>query len=339
MILNSVFKKKEFDLEMPILLEEMIQSEDDANTQLFTEVDQFMYKGSPYSRPIDDIEYHRSKKTYDYQSILDYYHTYYQPCNIVISVVSNESFDKIRQVLSTTFFVRNKSRRLSSPSILIQQNPTTNQITYKIMGKKGMESQHLCIAFRTCSHSNTDRFALNLLAQIVGGSMSSRMRMLLREENGLTYESDCSTDYLKVGGDFSIYAVLNPSKLLFNGKKKGVLPLMIELVKDIMNGEITEDELKMAKGNYKGSYLLQQQHIKNVAEYNGVQCANYEDEPWIAYNKIYETYYDKLEVKDLKTVIAKYFIVSNMFVGIIGEKGSHYPSLEKIKEVCEYAIH
>jgi len=326
MILNSVFKKKEYDMETPIVLEEMIRSLDDPDTNLFNEVDRFLYSGSPYSEPVDDIEYHKTKHPYKYADTMDYYKHYYQPQNIVVSVVSNDSFEKIKQIFVKTFFAKTKNRNIPTRiplfNVPVSNNANNANINYKILEKKGMKSQHLCIAFRTCPHSNADRFALNILSQIVGGSMSSRMRMLLREQNGLTYEYDCFTDYNRVGGEFTIYAVLYPTKLMHNGKKKGVLPLLMGLVAELVANGITKTELDTAKGNYRGKLLLQQQNISNTAEYNGVQCTIYYDEPVVPYREHYDAFYRDLTVKEVNTVIAKYFTNANMHISIIGEHGS-----------------
>lgn len=336
-ILNSVFKEKEYLMETPVVLEEMIREQDDPNTSLFKEVDHFLYQETPYSEPVDDISYHRKKHPYDYQQTIDYYRKYYRPDNIVLSIVSNLSFNKIKQVLKNTFFVSSSKTKIISektmPTEIINRG---NDITYKLLQKTGMKSQHLCISFRTCSHSHKDRFALNLLSQIIGGGLGSRMSILLRESNGLTYESSCSTDYFLVGGEFNIYAVLDPSKLLHNGKKKGVLPLIIGLLNEIIHVGIEKKELDIAKGNYKGRMVLQQEKISHIASYNGLQTLLYSEEPQIAYNEIYEKCYDKITMKQMNEVIRKYFTQpSNICVGIIGEQGSHFPDLEMVKKICD----
>uniref|UniRef100_A0A6C0I0D0 Peptidase M16 N-terminal domain-containing protein n=1 Tax=viral metagenome TaxID=1070528 RepID=A0A6C0I0D0_9ZZZZ len=335
-MLNSVFKESEYKMETPIMLEEMIRDEDDPDTKLFKEIDKFLYTGSPYSQPIDDIEFHRTKIPYNYKQTLDYYKKYYVPENIIVSIVSSHSFEKIKKVIYSTFFNSLKKKTINREPILNIQKPYSNKITYRILEKQGMKSQHLCIVFKTCSHSNADRFALNILSQIIGGGLGSRMSMLLREQNGLTYESSCSTDYVSIGGEFQIYAVLDPSKLFKNGSKKGVLPLIIGLIKDLIKNGINKDELEIAKGNFKGKMILQQEKGTNKAQYNGIQYTLYSDEPFVLYNEIYEKNYSGLDVRYVNSVIKKYFgEPSNMCLGIIGSRGSHFPNLENIEKICE----
>ena len=342
MILNSVFKEKEYLMETPVVLEEMIREQDNPDTLLFKEIDNFLYEGTLYSEPVDDISYHRKKHPYDYQQTIDYYRQYYRPENIVLSVVSSLSFEQIKQVLKKTFFlgIKNETKAFSNQTPHCGHMPTEiincgNEITYKLLEKRGMKSQHLCISIRTCTHSHEDRYALNLLSKIMGGGMGSRLFNLLRERNGLTYESSCSTDYFLVGGEFNVYAVLDPSKLLHNGKKKGVLPLIIGLLNDIIHVGIETKELEIAKSSYKGKMVLQQEKISNIAEYNGLQTLLYKGEPEIAYSEIYEKYYDKITLKQVNEVVRKYFTQpSNICVGIIGEPGSHFPNLEMMKKVC-----
>ena len=340
MILNSVFKKKEYYTEMPILMEEMIRNQDNPDTQFINDKDRFIYRGSPYSEPVDDIVYHKhSEHPYIYENTLEYYQTYYQPQNIVLSIVSNQSFKKIIQILSKTFFTNKKKTinicKIIQPIAQTNSNTeTTEAITYHLLEKKGLESHHIFIGFRVCEHGNNDRYVLNLLSQIVGGSMSSRMSILLREQNGLTYTSDCSTDYFKICGEFTIYAVTDPKKLMVNGKKIGVFPLLISLIKNILKQNITQEELNIAKGNFKGQMLIQQEDITNTAEYNALHHAVYPDEPFIPYTDIFEKCYEKITLKQIKAIIPKYLKYSNMYVSIMGEKDSYYPTLEKLKKVC-----
>jgi predicted Zn-dependent peptidase len=58
-MLDSVFKKKEYVLETPVLTEEMIRVSDDPDTILNIAVDKLLYAGTAYERPVDDIVYHQ----------------------------------------------------------------------------------------------------------------------------------------------------------------------------------------------------------------------------------------------------------------------------------------
>jgi predicted Zn-dependent peptidase len=336
-ILNSKFDPHEYKMEIPIMLEEMIRSQDDPNTNMYKEIDKFIYAGSPYSEPIDDIEFHNKGRPYNYNETVDYYHKYYRPENIVISIVSGFSFAKIKQVLSKSFFLQKSKIQTQVPTETLYYRlnmSDDDKPEIKLLAKKGMKSHHLSIVFKTCEHSNADRYALNLLSQILGGGMGSRLTILLREHNGLTYESSCSTDYLRVGGEFMIYAVLDPSKLFVNGGKKGVLPLIVGLIRDLIVKGINAEELANAKGNYKGKLLLQQEKANNKAEYNGIQVAIYGDEKFTPYGEMYEKCYKDLTVENLNEVIRKYLKHGNMFVTVVGEHGSQFPTLEKMEKVC-----
>jgi predicted Zn-dependent peptidase len=352
-ILNSLFKEKEYRMETPILLEEMIRAEDDPDTKLFHEIERFLYSGTPYSEPVDNIEYHRSKFPYDYNETLEYYKTYYKPENIVLSVVSSYSFSEIKDSVGKilSYNIKQSNNRTKKrhfhqqkESIIVAiansnnlSPPVSKEITYKIMEKKGMKSHHLCIAFRVCDHSHSDRYPLNILSQIVGGGMGSRMSMLLREQNGLTYESSCTTDYYRVGGDFEFYAVLDPKKLFHNGEREnpGVLPLIVGLIRTLIRDGIKEEEVKIAKGNYKGKFILQQEKVSHSASYNGLQYSTYNNEPFVPYSEIYEKCYNDITVEQVNEVLRKYLIPSNMCVGIIGENNTNFPKLNKVKHICD----
>ena len=267
---------------------------------------------------------------------------------MVLSITSNLSMVKIKRIIENTYYTKHYPTYHTEPAdslVLyrqIQQNKNKNkhsgkkettEISYRIESKKGINATYLSLSFRTCDHSNTDRFALHILSQIIGGYMSSRMFMLLREHNGLTYESSCSTDHILVGGDFTIYVVLDSGKLFRNGKKLGVLPLLIGMLKQLINRGITREELVSAKGYLRGKMLLNKERNTHSAFYNGIQETLYPNEPVVPFSQIYDTYYSGLTVRDINQVISRYFQQENFCVGILS---SDPPDLHRVQKICEH---
>jgi hypothetical protein len=70
--------------------------------------------------------------------------------------------------------------------------------------------------------------------------------------------------------------------------------------------------------------------------YNGKHMllyANHKD--YVPYEKIYETYYEPLTVKDINEIIKKYLLKSKLNVCVLGK---NLPSETTIKKECEKLI-
>lgn len=321
-VLNSVFKKKDCDREIKVVIEENIKDQDDKEYTLYDNIDKMIYNGTPFENPIDSIEYH--KKPLDYETIFKNYNLFYKQNNMVLSVVSNLSFTQIIKLIKKTFFIlktngnneeiHNIKNKLFIPPVL------QNDIHFTINREPDINVSYLAISFRICSQLSNEKYTLNLLKVILGGFFSSRLFQLLREDNGLTYSSTVDTEYYETAGDFTIKAITDPNKLIKNGSKKGVIPLLVEMLNDLIKNGITETELILAKNYYKRNMYINLNNGK-IAVYNGIQMLVFgQDKNIVPYEKYFDTYFKSITKEQMHDVIKKYFIKSNMNIGLIGNK-------------------
>ena len=334
MILNSTFIKKEFDKELKVVIEENIRDIDDLENELDDKTDYLIYKGTILEKPIDTIEYH--KKPHDYNKVIETYKLFYQPTNIVLSIVSNVSFSLIKNIIRNSFFYKNKNENLDillnrKLSLFLPPKIQKN-IQISINKVKKSSASYLSISFRTCNQNSEDKYILNLLKNILGELLSSRLFQILREENGLTYHSEINTQYYEMMGEFTIVAITDPHKLIKNGHSKGVIPLIIKMLKDLKENGITDTELNLSKQFLKGRNKINMEDNDNNAIYNGEQMILFPDENIIPYEDIYKTYYENITKLQINQIIRKYFIKNNMNVCIIGEQN---PSERIILKECE----
>ena len=76
-LMNSVFKKRECELEKHVVIEEMIRQEDNPEFHISKMKDKYLYSGSLFARPIDDLVFHKSRTSLYYDSALQMYKTFY----------------------------------------------------------------------------------------------------------------------------------------------------------------------------------------------------------------------------------------------------------------------
>jgi predicted Zn-dependent peptidase len=330
MLMNSTFNKKEFEKEKKVVVEENIRDEDDANDLINNNLNALLYKGSSYAAPIDTLTFHNAK-TLKYEDIMEIYKMFYVPNRMVLSVTSNLSTRKINEIIKRTYFVKPPKMCNFDKYPKITNYTNQNKIEYHIQTKKGITTLHFCIGFRTCPYYSSDKYVLNIISNIIGGTTSSRLFNLLREDKGLTYRTSCYTNYYENLGDITIDIETDYHKILKDGKKKGIIPIVIEMLNDLIVKGITVAELNATKSNFKGSMELELQDIETYSFHNGLSFLM-NDENITSYSKLYDKYYSTITKSKVNEMIRKYLIKENMSVCILGE---NVPSLEQVKEECE----
>ena len=332
MLMNSIFNKTEYKKEYEVVIEENIRNENDADVIIDENMDILLYKGSSYEFYIDNIIFH--KKPLKYDDVLNYYKNFYIPSRFVLSIVSNIPFDNIKSFVKKSFFMKHcnpNNEFLLKHSINLNITPQY-EIQYNLHKKVGIVTNLISIGFRTCNDLCSDKYALKLLNTMFNG-LSGYLAILLREDNGLTYTSSSSVNFYEHIGDFVISAETDSKKLLKNGNKKGVLPLIIDLLNDLIKNGVSTKEVEFAKKTKQEKMNIKREDSYNLAEHNGKEILIYGDNHKIvSYVDIFETFYKPLNKTHINNVIKKYFKPENMSVCLVGE---NIPSLNIIKNECE----
>ena len=330
MLLNSIFDRKEYDKEKDVVREEMIKDADDAEIVALENADGVIFAGSPFEYPVDELKYHVGKHVLQYDKIVEMYRAFYVPGRMILSVCSANSFDSICAAVSKSFFVQESQKSMvACPSSPILSLAHQTDVVYKVV-KMPINPAHICVGFRTCSIHDKDRYVLKMLRRILSGSLSSRLFMILREENGLTYSSYTSSDYYEHVGSFTFYAECDPEKIFKNGSssKPGVLPLIIKLICDLIKDGVSKQELDVAKNSYRGKMILSAENASAVASYNAKNILFNVANP-TNYSNVYSDHIKSITTLHVNTAIKKYFKCENMVVSVVGRNPPSQHLLEK----------
>jgi predicted Zn-dependent peptidase len=334
MLLNSTFPPSEFRKEEDVVIEENIKDHDEPEDRLGENADALIYDSTPFQYPIDTLAFH--KKRFSYNKIIDFYKKHYQPSQMILSIVTNLSFKYIVSMVKETYFAKQRDHYTDYILTISPVHHNYRSIQYSLKEKSTMTSIHLSISFQTCMQTSKDKYCLEFLKNVLSGALSSRLFRILREDNGLTYSSDISTFYCEVLGDFTIYTQMDSSKLIHNGDKMGVLPLIIQMLNDIIQHGITNEELVMFKHNLQGKITLGQEDLDMQTEYNGSEYLLYnEPEKIVPFDKLYYLHYANLTCLQIHECVKRYFKKGGMVVCMIGGK---LPSLRTIQRECEKLV-
>jgi predicted Zn-dependent peptidase len=329
MVLNSKFDKKEYLKERAVVKEEAIKDEEDYELLVLTNADQQIYAGSPYANSVDELKYHVGKNILQYEKVLEMYKKYYIPSNMILSICSAHSFADVCRMVEKTDFVKAASPIEPRPQCKLFSEPQSD-IVFKIE-KRETGATQLCIGFRTCPLSSPDKYAVKLLKTIVGDGdkMNNRLFTVLREENGLTYSSYAYTDFFEHMGDLKLFAECDSSKFLKNGSKPGVFPLVIRLIRDLLEKGVTDEEVRAAKTFIEAIQIMKSEDAEVIAKYNGKKE--------LYGNLAAPTYRDKFKQliapitrRQINDCIRKYLVKQGMVVSIVAANPPSEKTLRKL---------
>ena len=325
LVLHSTFVKKEFDKEHKVVIEENIRALNDSTGTIMDGSEALLYAGSPLANTIDHISYHKANSL-NYDDVVEYYKTVYVPHNMFISVVTDQSFETVKRVIQKTSLVRllpqpqpNPRAILAVPSNFVALDQQRD-IVFKTFPNKNVENALLTLSFRVCgTHgSDPDRFVLSLLQNVLSGPMSSRLFAILREKHGLVYSTNIDiTHYHNVGG-FTIFTQIDKNKLLGKGTEKTLLPVLVDILDDLVKRGITEKELNDAKGYQRGQMLISMEDIDASCYYNGENFLF--SIPMMPLSDLYKQCYQPITVKQVNECIEKYFTRDRMSVCVMAQK-------------------
>jgi predicted Zn-dependent peptidase len=327
MMLNSTFSEKECVKEIQVVIEENSRNSDISSYKLFIELDKMIYKNSIYELPVDDVEFH--KTNFGYSKIRELYKQYYQPNQVVLSIVTDLTFDHIKRIVAASLFNKTKNRT-AYKQVANQYIPLQSETLYKIIEKKSETTTHLAIGFRIYKE---DRHKLLVLKTILGGPMSARLFTTLRGQNGLTYTSTVTLTLYDDYGDLTLYAESESAKIMKNGRgKKGVFPLIIDILNDVVKNGVTDREVDLTKQYLKGSLNTNLDSNESKCKHNGLSALLHPDEAVCPFNKLFDIYYKDISKTEINEIARKYLTKSNMSVCF---SGGTPPKLSDVKPLCD----
>ena len=246
MFLSSKFDKEELKKEKKVICEEMKMIEDSPDDYVHDVICEMVFKGNPLSKSI--IGTPASLNRISRNTIMKYIDEEYTRDSIIVAIAGNFDEEKICDMLEDKFSGLSPGKEKK----IYEEVPHSQIFKVKI---KDTEQAHLCMGTRGINASDERYYALSILNNILGSSMSSRLFQSIREEKGLAYSVYSMSSSFSDMGYFNIYAGVSHDKLA-----EAIHAIKQELIKMGEKG-VTEDEFKAAKEQIKGSYIFSQENV------------------------------------------------------------------------------
>ncbi len=262
MVLNPILSAEEIEREKGTIVEEIKMYEDTPMYRIGDVFEQLMFKGGPLGWDIAGTEETvRGVKRNDFVKYRD---THYHPDNMLITVTGNVTEAKVDKLVEKYFgtLKKSKSEFVSKKFEVTQTKPRF------LLHSKKKEQAHLIFGFYSEGRGYKDRFAQSILSAILGGGMSSRLFIEVRERRGLAYSVRTSIDRYNEVGYISTYAGVDPKKA------DEAVKIIAEQCYGLASGKypISKEELNKAKEFLKGHLALVLEDTKDVSTYFGEQA-------------------------------------------------------------------
>ncbi len=259
MLTGSLFDPEEMAKEKQVVKEEIKMVEDTPEDDVQDMLYEVLFKGDPLSNSILGTPESLDRITQD--DIRNYIARDYTLDNIVVSVAGNFDVEQVCAQFenSLSCMTASKEEKKTESGIYLPSFRT------KV---KDIEQSHICLGTRALSFGHEDVYALTVLNNIMGGSMSSRLFQNIREEKGMAYTVYSYTSAYNKNGLYAINAGVAHDKI-----EDTVYAIREELEKLAADG-VTDDELRISKEQTKGSYIFSLENTGSRMVSNGKHVIN-----------------------------------------------------------------
>ncbi len=126
---------------------------------------------------------------------------------------------------------------------------------------KKTDQSHLIIGVRAYPMNHPDRYALAVLATVLGGGMSSRLWLAVRERRGLAYRVTTGVETYHDAGYLATQSGVEHENL------EETIRVILDEYRKIREEKVGADELRKAKDHMKGQMALAFEGSDDIVEY------------------------------------------------------------------------
>jgi len=207
MAFNSTFDATELAREREVVFEEVRLVEDNPRSFLVRRLYELVFMGHPYGFPVlgDPAALRAASR----ETLRGYYKRHYVPANMTLVVVGAVDPASVRAAAVRAFgeVAGGSFRRVSLPP-----QPALDENRRQSL-ERAERQAYLGLGWRAPKQRDQDMYAVDLLAHILGGSLTSRLTQSLRERTRLVSTISAGYGTLEGGGAVTVTAQLEAKDL------------------------------------------------------------------------------------------------------------------------------
>jgi len=300
--LNSLLLQKEITKEKGVVIEEINMRKDTPMIHVSDLLEQFLYGDQPAGWDVVGTKETVQGLTRD--DILSYVQSQYVAENTLVCVAGNIKEERVREKVGKLF------SSISQKSFTNKVEVKEEQVKPKVLLEpRATDQTHIAIAARGFNLSHKDLFVQEIIAAILGGGMSSRLFLEIREKLGLAYYISTSSESNPDTGFLATFAGVK------NKNAQKAVEIIVQEYKKLAKIKVSRAELRNAKDRIRGRMALSLESSDAKAEFYGIQeiLENRFFTPEQLYDRI-----EKVRVSDIQRVAKNMFMPSNLNLVVLG---------------------
>ena len=254
MLEHALFDSDEMNRERHVIEEEIKMSKDDPEDFGHDALGDGLFRGTPLGKSVIGTATNIGRVSHNIMA--DYVEKQYTRDSIVVSVAGRFDPDEVCSYFEKRFMNRGAAkpeRAVSRP----KYEPFTRSFT------RDINQAHLFLGTKSVTMNDDWTYAYQIMNNIMGGSMSSRLFQNIREKKGLAYTVFSDNIAYRDGGYYEIYAGVSMDNV-----RKAVNGIKEEL--DVFAATtVTDEELESSRAQMKAAYVYSQESTSARMIVNG----------------------------------------------------------------------
>jgi len=244
MLRHSKFDPEEIEREKGVILEEMNMYNDTPRDRIGTVYEELIFGDNPLGW--ETLGTKETIRAAERETFLDYVQHWYTPDRMVVGV-SGMVGDGLLPMLEELLGDMSENGGGTFPPVELDRSPGP----HVRLQHKGADQAHLCLGVPSYPVDHPDRYALQLLSTVLGGGMSSRLFLEVRERRGLAYYVHGSAQSYTDTGTLVAQAGVDITRI------DEAIRVITEQFQRMADEPVPEDELEKARAFAKGRFVLQ----------------------------------------------------------------------------------
>lgn len=252
MLTDPQIPRKELEQERKVVLEEISKDLNTPAKKVFNNLNDLMYSHHPYKRKV--IGSADVISTIRREEIIEFFNDFYTPSNMVTVVVGDVDTSKVTEKVAKAFNAEYKKpvkKHYRKEFPLFTQKRKVEYLD--------TQSGYMMIGFRGVNICDNETFALDVLAEILGGGKSSKFYRNIKEQKGIAYSISASNASYRDDGIFYISANHTPANV------EKLEKAIFDEISYIQKYGVTEEELNTAKKMIEQETYYARESTSNIS--------------------------------------------------------------------------
>jgi predicted Zn-dependent peptidase len=305
MLKNALIPSDEVERERGVVLEEMKMYEDNPQSKVRSLIGRAIYGDTPLGW--DVIGFPEVIKSVSREEIVAYRKNFYAPARMTLVIAGNVTHETTQRLAQQHF------AELAPAPVGPPAHGTYGPIAHE-EDQRDIQQANICLAMPGPSHADPEPevIAARMMSAVLGGSMSSRLFISVRERQGLCYSVNSGLDMAADIGSMVVYTGTDPAKA-----PQAVSSIVTEMTRLAVDG-VTAEEMDKARAMMKGRYVLDREDSMNLAYLAAAELL-YRDR--VTDRETQFALYDTTAAADLQTAAQRYLRPDELRAALVGPRG------------------